>query len=135
MSWTYTQNPGSIPRDRIRFLIGDTTQSPTSLSDDELAYLLTESGNNTEMAAANAADLWAGKFAGLSASSKSVGDLQIAQDHAGACARLSATASRLRARYGGIGVALMFDTSPNVFAVGMDDNPGTGSTDSTVRYF
>jgi hypothetical protein len=70
----------------------------------------------------------------LSASSKSVGDLSIAQDYAGAAARLQDVARRLRARLGGIVAPLIFDTSESVFSVGMTDNRSSGS-DEYARYF
>ncbi len=134
MSWGYSGNPGSSARDTVRFHIGDTVQAPHSLTDAEVDYLITEAGGDPLHAAATAADLWAGRFAGLSASSKSMGDVSIAQDHAGASARLYDVARRLRARLGGIGAPLIFDTRDSVFAVGMDDNPASAASDY-ARYF
>lgn len=129
MAWTYTGAPGTVPVDTVRFHIGDVTQTPNSLTDEEITYLISEASGDPLLAAASAADLWAGRFAGLSASSKSVGDLTIAQDHAGAAARLYDVGRRLRARLGGITGPLIFDTRASVFAVGMDDNPNSGAGD------
>jgi hypothetical protein len=134
MAWTYGGNPGGNPVDTVRFHIGDVVQAPTSLSDAEVTFLIGEAGGDPLRAAATAADLWAGRFAGLSASSKSVGDLTIAQDHAGAATRLYSLATRLRARLGGIAGPLIFDTRPSVFAVGMDDNPANSAEDM-ARWF
>jgi hypothetical protein len=134
MTWSYGGTPGANPVDTVRFHIGDVIQSPQSLSNEELTYLITEAGEDPLLAAATAADLWAGRFAGLSASSKSVGDLSISQDYAGAADRLYALANRLRGRLGGIAAPLIFDTRASVFAVGMDDNSTSGSADY-ARYF
>lgn len=134
MAWTYGGAPGTSPVDTVRFHIGDVVQSPQSLTDAEITYLISEASGDPLLAAANAADLWAGRFAGLSASSKSVGDLTIAQDHEGAATRLYDLGRRLRARLGGISGPLIFDASPSVFAVGMDDNPASGSSDF-ARWF
>jgi hypothetical protein len=134
MAWTYGGLPGTNPVDTVRFHIGDTVQVATSLQDGEITYLITQAGNDPLLAAASAADLWAIRFAGLSASSKSVGDLSIAQDYAGAAARLQDVARRLRARLGGIVAPLIFDTSESVFSVGMTDNRSSGS-DEYARYF
>lgn len=134
MAWTYTGLPATVPVDTVRFHIGDVVQTPTSLQDAEVTYLISEAGGDPLLAAANAADLWAGRFAGLSASSKSVGDLSISQDHAGAAARLYDLARRLRARLGGIAGPLIFDTSEPIFSVGMDDNRPASAAD-LARYF
>lgn len=134
MPWTYGGNPAENPIDAVRFHIGDVTQTPQSLADGEVSFLISEAGGDPLLAAATAADLWAGRFAGLSASSKSVGDLSIAQDYAGAANRLYDTGRRLRARMGGITGALIFDTRAPVFGVGMDDNPTSGSGDF-ARWF
>lgn len=42
MSWTYSGDPGANDKDLIRFLIGDTDSADEQLSDEEIAYLLTE---------------------------------------------------------------------------------------------
>lgn len=130
MAWSYSGNPASSDRDKARFLIGDVTQSPASITDEEFQYLISEAPEpKAEMAAAEAADLWADRLAGLSASSKSVGDLHIAQDYGAASERLHKLAARLRTRHVGGIAPLIFDTSASVFAVGMDDNPASGSGD------
>lgn len=134
MAWTYSGNPASSDRDKIRFLIGDVASTPQSLSDEELQYLISEAPEpKAEMAAAEAADLWADRFAGLSASSKSVGDLSISQDYAGTSERLHKLAARLRVRHIGGMVPLMAETVSQ-FRVGMTDNL-TGGSDDMARYF
>lgn len=133
MAWTYTGNPGTVGIDTVRFHIGDTTQTANSLQDGEITYLILQAAGDPLLATGPAADLWAGRFAGLSASSKSMGDLSISTDYAGQSERLYALGRRLRGRHAGVGGALIFDTRASVFAVGADDNGG--GLDETVRYF
>jgi hypothetical protein len=76
MSWTYTGKPADVPRDAVRFLIGDTDHADQLLYDAEISYLLTEEGGNVKAAAAKACYAIAGKFA-RKATQKSVGDLSI----------------------------------------------------------
>lgn len=77
MTWTYQQSPDSSStggrRDAVRLLLKDTNSAAQLYQDEELAFFLTENGNNVYRAAADAA-------VGLSAreaESKSVGDLAI----------------------------------------------------------
>ncbi len=60
--WTYT--PGSTkPKDRIRFLAGDTNTARKLLLDAEIGTALALGGNNVFRGAAYACDAIAGKFA------------------------------------------------------------------------
>ncbi len=60
--WTYT--PGSTkPKDRIRFLSGDTNTARKLLVDEEIATALALGGDNVFRGAAYACDAIAGKFA------------------------------------------------------------------------
>ncbi|ATW59905.1 hypothetical protein SEA_WALTZ_27 [Arthrobacter phage Waltz] len=126
MTWTYSGNPGASDRDRVRFLIGDRTQTPQSITDEELQYLLGETAT-PEDAAILAAEQMADSFAGLSVTSKRIGDLMLATDYGKTGDRFRATAKRLRSRYMSLGTPLMADTSPKTFSVGMTDYaPGAG---------
>ena len=62
MTWTYSGNPASSDRDKVRFLVFDTDTNEQLLSDEEIAWLLTEQ-TNVYLAAANAAEAIAAKFA------------------------------------------------------------------------
>jgi len=62
LTWTYSGNPADSPRDRVRFLVMDTDSSDPLLSDEEVAWLLTEQ-TSVYLAAANAAEAIAAKFA------------------------------------------------------------------------
>jgi len=42
MSWTYSGDPSSNDRDQVRFLIGDTLTADQLLSDEEIAWALTQ---------------------------------------------------------------------------------------------
>lgn len=54
--------PITVPRDRLRLAIGDTT-SPFLLADDELDTFLAERADNINAAAADACDTLAARFA------------------------------------------------------------------------
>ena len=73
MTWTYS-DPSTINRDKIRLLIGDTDTTDQQLSDEEIAFFLTEEGSVYRAAAAAARALLA-KYSRLV--DKSVGDLSI----------------------------------------------------------
>ncbi|ALY10199.1 hypothetical protein SALGADO_31 [Arthrobacter phage Salgado] len=120
MTWSYSGNPGTSHRDRIRFLIGDKVQTAQSLSDAELDYLLDEAPS-PELAAAAAAEQMADAYSGLSVTSKRVGDLSLSMDYGRTGAKFTATARRLRQRYFTLGAPLMGDTSEKVFRVGQMD--------------
>ncbi|QGJ88104.1 hypothetical protein PBI_EDMUNDO_30 [Arthrobacter phage Edmundo] len=120
MTWSYSGNPGTSHRDRIRFLIGDKVQTPQSLSDAELDYLLSEAPS-AELAAAAAAEQMADAYSGLSVTSKRVGDLSLSMDYGRTGAKFAGTAKRLRQRYFTLGAPLMGDTSEKQFRIGQMD--------------
>ena len=62
MTWTYSGDPAGSDRDKVRFLVFDTDINEQLLSDEEIAWLLSEQ-SNIYMAAANAAEAIAAKFA------------------------------------------------------------------------
>ena len=75
MNWTYV-GPATADRYKVRFLIQDVDTTRQLLSDEEIAYLLTEWTDIYE-ASANAAEILAAKFSGKADYSKSVGDLSL----------------------------------------------------------
>lgn len=123
MTWTYTDAPASVPRDRVRFLVGDTKQQPHSLSDDEIAFLIQEGGNpNQYEAGALAAEAMGARLAGNSGTSKKVGDLSINTDHGATAERYYAKARELRAKASKGAMFLpVYQPSPSSFTVGQDD--------------
>jgi hypothetical protein len=75
MTFTYV-GPATADRDKVRFLIQDTDSTAPHLTDEEIAWLLTEWADVYD-AAANAADILAAKYSGKADYSKSVGDLSL----------------------------------------------------------
>jgi hypothetical protein len=75
MTFTYV-GPANSDRDKVRFLIQDTDTTRQLMSDEEIAWLISE-WNDVYEAAANAADALAAKFTGKADYSKSVGDLSL----------------------------------------------------------
>lgn len=78
MTATYTNQPGTVDVDTVRFEISDTDCVPESnakLSDEEIEYLI-DSNHHLLLASAAAADAIGAKYAGDPAS-KIVGDLQV----------------------------------------------------------
>lgn len=82
MSWSYSGNPADSTLDKIRFLIGDTDTTDQLLNDEEITYLITESGGSIYQAAHDAAYAIASKFTRM-ASSTSVGDMSISYSDRG----------------------------------------------------
>lgn len=76
MTWSYSGNPADSEKDAVRFLIGDTDANDELLSDEEIDYVIVESGGSKYQAAHDAAYAIASKFSRM-AQSKSVGDLSI----------------------------------------------------------
>ncbi len=52
--FTYSNDPANTPRDAVRLLIGDTDDADPLLSDDEVAFYLSEANSNTYRAASEA---------------------------------------------------------------------------------
>lgn len=51
MSWSYSGDPSTSPKDEVRFLLGDTSEDDPLLQDAEIAYLLDEHGGSPLAAA------------------------------------------------------------------------------------
>ena len=79
MSWSYANSPATVPRDELRFLIGDTIKTAQMISNEELDYALAlhpkQTGKANYSAAALAAQTVASKFSAKR--SKTVGSLSI----------------------------------------------------------
>jgi hypothetical protein len=123
MNWSYSGDPADSPLDETRFLLGDTTETAHSLSDEEITFLLTRNANDAYRAGAEAAGILAVRFIGLSATTKKVGDLTLTTEYQAQAERYFALEAKLlegRTRYN-VGAPTMADTSSNIFAVGMMD--------------
>lgn len=46
MSWSYSGNPDSSKLDECRFLLGDTNEKQPIMQDEEIQYIITQSGDN-----------------------------------------------------------------------------------------
>lgn len=51
MAWSYSCNPGTSPKDNVRFILGDTNEKDQLLHDEEIAYMLVQNRLNPYAAA------------------------------------------------------------------------------------
>lgn len=138
MSFTYSGNPASTPRDWVRFKLGDVKRGKASLTDGELDFLISEatpagqtattSPATKVHAAIAAAREMATRYSGFSASSKTVGNVSLSYEHAATADRFRDLAEQLKTLLppeqvsGGFTGALMAPARPSIFRVGMGDN-------------
>lgn len=73
MTWTYGGDPSANDRDEVRFLVGDTDTTDQLVTDEEIAYSVSDEATNYN-AAAKIARAIAAKFSRKV--DKSVGDLK-----------------------------------------------------------
>jgi hypothetical protein len=134
MTWTYTGDPSSNDRDQVRFLIGDTETARALLTDEEIAFAITEAGN-LYSAAALCCDALASKFSKEVDSTTgpiSRSGSQLAEAYRKRASELrSGSGSYVVPFFGGLtksGKEALSDDSdaiqPN-FSIGQDDHPGT----------
>lgn len=125
MTWTYT-GPADSAKDEVRFLLGDTVEADPLLSDEEIAYLLSGSGDDVYGAAIAGARQVATQFARL-ATSKSVGDMSLSySDRARA---FEDVASRLERQRSASGLMRPW-VHPNSLVRAVDkDDPGSNGTE------
>lgn len=96
MTWTYTGDPSVSDRDKVRFLIGDiVATAEATLSDEEIAYLLTTWAGDIYEAARNGCETLAARYTGKATTSKSVGDLSLSKDYSGAAMRFREQAASI----------------------------------------
>lgn len=99
MTWTYTFDPTSSPKDAVRFLIGDVVEATPLLQDEEIAFSLSEVNFEPYRAAANSCANLAARFTGLAQStSKSVGGLSLSQTYGDRAQRYERLGKDLLAR-------------------------------------
>tara|TARA_Y100000310_G_scaffold212376_1_gene213214 strand:+ start:2713 stop:3177 length:465 start_codon:yes stop_codon:yes gene_type:complete len=75
MTWSYSGDPSASDNDAVRFLIGDTDTTDQQIQDEEIAWALSERGDQVYYGAARCAELLGAENAKLT--TKSVGDLNI----------------------------------------------------------
>lgn len=56
MSWTYSGDPSSCPKDEVRYMIGDTKEDDQLLSDEEILYTIAKSNDIVNTAAIRCCD-------------------------------------------------------------------------------
>ena len=64
MAWTYS-DPSTSDRDAVRFLVGDTDTTDQRVTDEEIAFALSQASDDVYLAAAICARALAGKYANL----------------------------------------------------------------------
>ena len=80
MTFTYSGDPTTSTRNKVRFLINDTDTNDALFSDEELDYLITEWGTNVYEICRAACETLVSRFSRLADStSKSVGDISVSE--------------------------------------------------------
>ena len=105
MTWTYSGDPADSARDAVRFLLGDTDTTNQRVTDEEIAYALTQTANDTYGAAAYCARALVGKYANMvDTDFESVGVKysQLRENYSALAIRLDAQAKRYGSK--GLGV-------------------------------
>lgn len=141
MTWSYSGDPASSPRDEVRFLTQDVDNGLQLLSDEEIDFLLGRWLNKYDSVTYVAA------VAAATISRKFVGVLTISADGVTVNAadlvdRYKALAQQLRAEYvasqiGGevdisnimVGQGHDYSIKPLSFQIGLHDNPEAGMQD------
>jgi hypothetical protein len=136
MAFTYA-SPPSTPKDEVRFWSGDTTEIAQSVTDEDIAYLLTPPvfDGNVRVVAAQVCRMIGDKFAALGQMNiKRVGPYQTGTDGPEKAAVWYAKAERLLSgSFDGsvVMVGPMFTGGPApVFEIGMQDNGFRQSSDA-----
>jgi hypothetical protein len=100
MSFSYSQpinGAYDLPKDEIRFLVRDTTETPFSLSDEEIDYLYEFFDQKIYLAASQAATTLSVSYAKeANVSSKTVGDLSLSLSYMDTANDYKALAKMLR---------------------------------------
>ena len=82
MTFTYSGDPTTSNRNKVRYLINDTTSTDALFSDEELDYLITEWGTNIYEICRAACEVLVSRFSRLADStSKSVGDISVSESY------------------------------------------------------
>ena len=138
MTWSYSGNPSNSANDKVRFLCGDTDTNNQQVSNEEIAFLLTEWNSNAYLSAAFACDAISGKYSAKADLSRSVGDLSISSQYGAQARTFMERAASLRAlAVRATPPSVNFDTTTFNgtfdFYVGMDENLGTSTSVPPLR--
>lgn len=137
MTWTYGGDPSANDRDEVRFLLGDTDTTDQLITDEEIAYAITQAATNRG-AAALCARAVAASFARRA--DRTVGDLRISysqqhKQYLELAERLESEAAYAVTPYAG-GISKddketqeeLEDRVDPAFRIGMQDNPRHSQT-------
>jgi hypothetical protein len=82
MPFTYSGDPSTSTRNKVRFLINDVDEDNVLFSDEELDYLISEWGTNVYEISRAACETLIARFSRLADStSKSVGDISLSESY------------------------------------------------------
>lgn len=113
-------------------MLGDVKQTPQSLSDTEITYLLSKNQQHIRLTAADAAEIMGNRYSELSVTSKSVGDLSLSFSYETVGGRFTSMAERFRKATGLGSTFRMADNTESQFHIGMTDN-GQGERERVYR--
>lgn len=140
MTWSYGGDPTNSSTDRVRFLCGDTDTNNQQVTNEEIAFLLSEFNSDAYLAAAGACEAMASKVSAKADYSRSVGDLSLSTQYGTQATTLLRRAESLRnqaSRRRPPSVNFYTDSDDNVFgarqfAIDMDKNYGSTSDNSVT---
>ena len=99
MSWFYSGNPQSSPKDLVRYLIQDTNSADQLMTDEEIEFCLFEVGGNAYMAGANACLTLSGQFTGMAeTTTRTIGGLSLSESYRNRSQKYEALAKALLRR-------------------------------------
>jgi len=125
MTYSYNQpSSGAFadPKDEVRFLIRDTSQTDYSVTDEEIDYCLEDSGEKVYLAASKAASAIAANYSkAATTASKSVGDLSISLKYEQAAKEYRDLAKELRMGKKDTLTAVYYVSTDSQFTLGQFD--------------
>jgi hypothetical protein len=125
MTFTYTEPVNGVytyPKDEVRFLVLDTVETAFSLSDEKIAYLLKQFGDNVYLAASQGALALSVAYAKeATIASKTVGDLSLSLSYMDTSAEYKHLSGHLRLGRIDNTLSAYFIASDAQFAIGQFD--------------
>lgn len=125
MTFSYTlpvQGVFANLKDEVRFLLRDTVETDFSLADEEILYLLEDSGDRPYLAASKGATTIAAKYGqAATVASRSIGDLSISTGYKDASAEYQRLAKELRLGKKDTKTAVYFVNTESQFTIGQFD--------------
>lgn len=119
MSFSYSGNPSNSPLDECRFLLGDTDENNPIMRDEEINYIIAQSGNNTDLLRYTLFMQAATIFA--RAIKRSLGPQS--EDPTSRLKFFEAQAAEYKRKLSARGLSIPKYAYPKVFSKGMQNNP------------